>query len=133
MVMFTAHIAWILLIMAIAAGLVALHYGQQLNAKLIRWAGWLLVIFGIGGAVCTGYYAVKYFAHGHYEHAYESGMPMGMMGGGMMMGKDGMQCCKKMQAEGKQCCPMCAKMTEGKNEKPTAAAPAQADEHEQHH
>lgn len=132
MVMFTAHIAWILLIMAIAAGLVALHYGQQLNAKLIRWAGWLLVIFGIGGAACTGYYAIKYFAHGHYEHAYASGMPMMGMDG--MMGKEGMQCCKKMQAEGKQCCPMCAKMMQGKMEEAPAAQPQpKADEHEQHH
>ena len=53
MAMFTAHIAVILEIMAIAAGLVALHYAAQMRAKLIKMAGVLLVVFGIGGFICT--------------------------------------------------------------------------------
>jgi hypothetical protein len=70
MVMFTAHIAFILEILMLAAGLVALHYAKELQAKLIKTAGMLLIIFGISGILCTGYYAMKYFLMGHYEHAY---------------------------------------------------------------
>ena len=71
MAMFTAHIAVILEIMAIATGLVALHYAAQLRAKLIKMAGVLLVVFGISGFICTGYYSAKYLFMGHFEHASE--------------------------------------------------------------
>lgn len=76
MVMFAAHIAVILEIMAIASGLVALHYAAQLHAKLIKAAGVLLVVFGIGGFICSGYYSTKYFFMGHFEHAYDFNMTM---------------------------------------------------------
>lgn len=76
MAMFTAHIAFILEIIALAAGLVALHYGRELKAKLIKAAGVLLVIFAISGILCTGFYAMKYFMMGHYEHAYDFNMTM---------------------------------------------------------
>ncbi|MBY0354702.1 MAG: hypothetical protein K2Q12_03110 [Rickettsiales bacterium] len=76
MAMFAAHIAVILEIMAIAAGLVALHYAAQLRAKLLKAAGVLLVVFGIGGVICSGYYSVKYLTMGHFEHAYDFQMTM---------------------------------------------------------
>ena len=76
MAMFLAHIAAILEILAAAAGLVALHYATQHKAKLIKAAGILLVVFGIGGAACTWYYAGKYFFMGHFEHAYDFNMTM---------------------------------------------------------
>lgn len=76
MIMFTAHIAFTLALFAIAAGLVALHYATQLNAKLIKTAGLLLVIFGTSGILCSGYYALKYFSMGHYEHAYDFNITM---------------------------------------------------------
>lgn len=68
MAMFTAHIAFILEVLALAAGLIILHYACKLHAKLIKAAGILLVIFSISGILCTGYYAMKYFLMGHYEH-----------------------------------------------------------------
>ena len=76
MAMYVAHIAVILEILAAAAGLVALHYAAQLRAKLIKWAGLLLVVFGIGGFICTGYYSAKYFFMGHFEHAYDFNITM---------------------------------------------------------
>jgi hypothetical protein len=72
MAMFTFHIAYILQIMSVAAGLVALHFSTQLSSKLIKSAGILLVVFGIAGVICTGYFGVKYYTHGHYEHAYDA-------------------------------------------------------------
>lgn len=71
MAMFTAHIAFILEIFALASGLIALHYADRLQAKLIRFAGIILLIFGTTGILCTGYYALKYFSQGAYEYAYE--------------------------------------------------------------
>lgn len=76
MVMFTAHIALMLEILTLAAGLVALHYGQELQAKLIKAAGVLLAIFSVSSVLCTGFYAVKYFMMGHYEHAYDFNITM---------------------------------------------------------
>lgn len=72
------------------------------------------------------------------------------------MMKDGCKCCEAMMQEGKECCckgmmsdmkmdmgkdgdkmqcPMCAKMKEGKAEKPMSKPVAKTapDEHEQHH
>lgn len=70
MVIFMAHIAVILEILAAAAGLVALHYAAKLHAKFIKAAGVLLLVFGIGGFICTGYYAIKYYLKDHYENPY---------------------------------------------------------------
>jgi hypothetical protein len=70
MAMFTAHIAFILEIMALAAGLIALHYADRMQAKLIRIAGMILVIFALTGIACTAYYAAKYYSQGAYEYAY---------------------------------------------------------------
>jgi hypothetical protein len=71
MAMFTAHIAFILAVFAVAAGLIALHYAQKLKAKLINCAGMLLVVFGASGIFCAGYYAIQYLRMGHYKHAYD--------------------------------------------------------------
>jgi len=72
MVMFVAHIAFILELIALASGLIALHYADRLKAKLIRLAGIILIVFGITGLACTSFYAIKYFLNGEYEHAYAS-------------------------------------------------------------
>ena len=76
MAMFMMHITLIFEAMAAAAGLVALHYASQHKAKLIKTAGMLLLVFGIGSAVCTWYFAAKYFFMGHYEHAYDFNITM---------------------------------------------------------
>jgi hypothetical protein len=76
MAMFMMHITFIFEVIAAAAGLVALHYAAQHKAKLIKAAGIILVVFGIGSAACTWYYAAKYFFMGHYEHAYEFNITM---------------------------------------------------------
>lgn len=80
MVMFMAHIAVILEIMALAAGLITLHFAVKFHSKLIKTAGILLIVFGVGGYICTVYYAVQYFFMGHYEHSY--GLNINMEGKG---------------------------------------------------
>jgi hypothetical protein len=71
MAMFTAHIAIILQVMAVAAGLVALHYAAKLRDRFIKAAGMLLVVFGVLGFICTTYYTIQYYFHGHFKHAYD--------------------------------------------------------------
>lgn len=89
MSMYAAHIAIILEILAIAAGLIALHYAGTIQSKLIRAAGIILVVFGVLSAICTFYYSVKYYLRGDFNHAYGMHMPMGgmHMKGRMHMGK----------------------------------------------
>jgi hypothetical protein len=66
--MFLTHIALMLEAMAMAGGLVALHFGRQLDAKLITAAGVLLLFFGISSVLCTSVFAVKYSKMGLYDH-----------------------------------------------------------------
>lgn len=70
MLMFTAHIAIMLEVLALATGLVALHYAAKENAKLIRFAGMILIVFGLGNMICTWVYAGKYYLQGGYEQPY---------------------------------------------------------------
>lgn len=74
--MFIGHIALILNVMALAAGLVALHHNAKIRAKFLGYAGWLLIVFGLLGTGCTSYFMAKYYFHGHFEHAYDFKMTM---------------------------------------------------------
>ena len=76
MAMYSAHIAFILEIMALAAGLVALHYAAALHSPKIRLAGLILVIGSTISLGCNLYYSGKYFFMGHFEHASEFNMTM---------------------------------------------------------
>ena len=73
---FLGDIAFILEMFAVAAGLILIHLGKE-NRKLFSLAGWLLLIVGIGGAVCTVYWMFHYFNMGDFDHAY----PQMMMSG----------------------------------------------------
>lgn len=48
--------------------------------ELLRLAGYVLVIGGIGTALCTGYYWFRYQSQGQFETAYPA-MTRGMMSG----------------------------------------------------
>lgn len=71
MAMYSAHIAFILEILALAAGLVALHYAGAMKSGKIRLAGLILVIGSAVSLGCNLYYSGKYFFMGHFEHASE--------------------------------------------------------------
>lgn len=94
MVQFLADIAGMLEVLAVAAGLLVLHRGRVEQAGLIKLAGLVLIVGGIAGGGCTGYYWVKYQQNGDFETAYpHHGMDMGKMMDHMqqMMGDGGMQ------------------------------------------
>ena len=92
---FTADIAGMLELFAIAAGLVLLHRaGKEAPAKLLKAAGWVLVVGGIVVGACTTFYWFKDVSRGEFDtvhmgypgmlHAPGTGMGPGMMGPGMM-------------------------------------------------
>ncbi len=91
---FLGDIAVMFEVLILGAGLVVLHFGKKQSAKLILWAGNLLVAASVAGLICSGYYYFKYFFAGEFEHAYPTaavqGGPMGMgqmsgmMSNGMM-------------------------------------------------
>ncbi len=94
MAQFTADIAGMLELFAIAAGLVLLHRaGKEAPAKLLKTAGWVLVAGGIVVGACTTYYWFKYQSRGEFDtahmgypgmmHAPGTGMGPGTMGPGM--------------------------------------------------
>ncbi|MBY0518737.1 MAG: hypothetical protein K2P81_17635 [Bacteriovoracaceae bacterium] len=76
MAMFLGHIAVILEMFALATGIVLVQLIKE-NKGFSSLAGWILVIFGILGVICTGYYMLQYFYIGDFAHAY----PQMMMSG----------------------------------------------------
>ena len=94
MAQFTADIAGMLELFAIAAGLVLLHRAsKEAPAKLLKAAGWVLVAGGFVVGVCTTLYWFKYQSRGDFDTVHmgdggmmpapETGMGRGMMGPGM--------------------------------------------------
>ena len=94
MAQFTADIAGMLELFAIAAGLVLLHRaGKEAPAKLLEAAGWVLVAGGIVVGACTTVYWLKYQSRGEFDtvhigypgmmHAPGPGMNPGPTGPGM--------------------------------------------------
>lgn len=76
MAMFLGHIAFILEMFALATGLVLVRLSKE-NKGLSSLAAWILVIVGILGAICTGYYMLQYFYLGDFAHAYPQMMMTG--------------------------------------------------------
>lgn len=68
---FTADIAGMLELFAVAAGLVLLHRAsKEAPAKLLTAAGWVLVAGGIGVGACTTFYWFKYLSRGELDTAH---------------------------------------------------------------
>ena len=75
MAMFLGHIAIILEIFALAAGLSLIRLSGE-RKEVSSLAGWLLVVFGILGVICTSYYMVQYYYLGDFVRAYAQRMMM---------------------------------------------------------
>lgn len=83
MAQFLADIAGMLELFAIAAGLVLLHRAAKDGpAKLLKAAGWVLVVGGVAVGLCTTYYWFKYQSRGEFDGAH-MGYPKMMRGQGM--------------------------------------------------
>jgi len=71
MAAFLGDIAFLFGILIIAAGLMALHRAiTDPHPVLLKTTGIVLLAAGIGTALCTGYYYLKYHFAGDLEHPY---------------------------------------------------------------
>lgn len=104
MAVFLGDIAGMLEIFAIAGGLILLHYAAKEGAKLLRVAGWIMLVGGIVVGACTLFYWFTYNSQNAFDRAHPHAMGMmnddmmkdmmremheGMMDGGMMGGGRG--------------------------------------------
>lgn len=128
MAAFLGDIAFLFGVLVIAAGLLVLHRaGGDPRPVLLRTAGIVLLAGGIGAALCTGYYYLKYHFAGDLEYPYP--VIPGMMS--MMHGKDGKMMMKKMMDErmrNEQ-----SSMDTPGGEEPIASPDTPEKEHEAHH
>ena len=69
MAQFLGDIAFVLELGFISAGLVLVHVGREQSARLIRAAGWLLVVGATAAAVCTSYFWLRYHWAGDFDRA----------------------------------------------------------------
>ncbi len=92
MAQFTADIAGLLAIFAVAGGLVLFHRASKESpAKFLKAAAWVLVVGGAASGVCTTYYWFSYQGQGHFDAAHHAPAMHGPMGAGSMMhGQPGM-------------------------------------------
>jgi len=85
MTQFVGDIAWMLELFAIAGGLVLFHVASmEPRTKFLKAAGWLLLLAGVGTALCTGYYWLSYQSQGSFDTAHgHTPMMMQMPAGSM--------------------------------------------------
>lgn len=106
MAQFLGDIAFALWTALFAGGLIAWHVGTKEAAGLIKAAALIMVVVGIGGAACTGYFWFKYEQAGAFDSAYPK-MDMEVMGGApmqqmMQMRMGGQMPMNEMGGEGMQ-------------------------------
>lgn len=71
MAQFLGDLAFMAELAVVAGGLILLHRARaESSGGLLRLAGYVLVIGGIGAALCTSYYWFKYQGQGDFDRAY---------------------------------------------------------------
>lgn len=66
---FSGDIASILEIALFASGMVVLHFGNAHKAILLKVAGWIMMIGGVVGILCTSHFWLKYYYQGDFDVA----------------------------------------------------------------
>lgn len=57
-------------VIAVAGGLITLHFARKEKSNLLRLAAWILIVIGVGSAGCSMIYAFKYRGQGAFSIAY---------------------------------------------------------------
>ena len=120
---FLGDIAFYMATLVFAAGIWMIHHSNhhdKENCKLLRTSGYIVTIVAILGALCTGYYWIKYFNQGVYAKPATQGMMMHSM-----MGRKGGQMC----TPGMENCPM----MDGGNQMMDKKSGTKSGDHEEHH
>jgi hypothetical protein len=71
---FLGDLAFMFEIYVLGLGLVVLHFNKREPSVYLRWSGRLMTVFGVVGLVCTGFFYMKYFLAGEFDHAYHMGI-----------------------------------------------------------
>jgi len=64
---FSADIAYMLEIALIGAGLIVLHSALKQKAKLLKASAGIMLIGGVSGLLCTGYWWLSYHKAGVFD------------------------------------------------------------------
>jgi len=67
MLMFMATLVFLIELVLIASGLLALNAANKENSELVKWAGWILTFGGILAIICTTYFSLKYMGQGAFN------------------------------------------------------------------
>ena len=104
---FLGDIAFYVATFVFAVGIYMIHHANHHDSgkpcKLLRTSGYIVTVISILGALCTGYYWMKYFSQGFFDKPHPAHHSMVMNKGSMMghtMNKGSMQQCMG-QMEGK--------------------------------
>ncbi len=85
---FLGDIAFYLVTLVFAVGIYMIHHANHHDSgkpcKLLRTGGYIVTVISILGALCTGYYWLKYFSQGAFDKPHPQKHSM-MMGKGEMM------------------------------------------------
>jgi hypothetical protein len=94
---FLGDIAFYLVTLVFAVGIYMIHHANHHDSgkpcKLLRAGGYIVTVISILGALCTGYYWLKYFSQGAFDKPHPQKQSM-MMGKGGMIGGQGMKMMK---------------------------------------
>lgn len=72
---FAGDIAAMLEIALIGAGLVVLYYANKEGSKLMKTGAYIMLIGGILGLLCTGYWWLKYNTAGAFDYPMAKDRP----------------------------------------------------------
>lgn len=67
---FLGDLAFMFEVFVLGLGLVTLHFSKKENSNLLKWAGRLMSTFAALGIICTGYFYMKYFFAGDFDHIH---------------------------------------------------------------
>ncbi len=65
---FLGDIAYVLEIALIGAGLVVLYYALKESSKLMKAAGYIMLVGGVSGLICTSFFSIKFWLGGYFDH-----------------------------------------------------------------
>lgn len=67
---FLGDITFMLKFLVLGFGFVLLHLNTKEPSKYLKWGGRIMVSGALFGLLCTGYFYMKYFTAGEFEHAW---------------------------------------------------------------
>ncbi len=67
MAQFLGDIAFMIEVLIVGLGLVALHFNKREGSSYLKWAGRLMITAGVLGMICTSFFYFKYMFSGEFS------------------------------------------------------------------